>query len=126
MEQARAQAQTFRDHFVGREPVEPQPERATLASALDDDFNTPEAVALFHEWRSRGDTAWLAWGLGLFGLETLTRPPVAPDEVRALAERRQAARAARDFDEADRVREKIERTGWEVRDVADGFQLVPK
>jgi cysteinyl-tRNA synthetase len=126
MEQARAQAQTFRDYFVGRDAAEPSPEPARLAAALDDDFNTPEALALFHEWRARGETASLAWGLGLFGLESLARSPVAPDEVRALAERRQAARAARDFEAADRVRDEIERAGWEVRDVANGFQLVPK
>ena len=126
MEQARAQAQTFRDHFIGRDATEPQPERAALAAALEDDFNTPEALALFHEWRARGDTPRLAWGLGLFGLESLTQPILAPGDVRALAERRHAARAARDFDEADRVRDEIERAGWEVRDVAGGFQLVPK
>ena len=126
MEQARAQAQTFRDHFIGRDATEPQPERAALAAALEDDFNTPEALALFHEWRARGDTPRLAWGLGLFGLESLTQPILAPGDVRALAERRHAARAARDFDEADRVRDEIDRAGWEVRDVAGGFQLVPK
>ncbi|MBW3592872.1 MAG: cysteine--tRNA ligase, partial [Actinobacteria bacterium] len=63
MEQAQAQTQTFRDHFIGRDGTEPRPKRAALADALDDDFNTPEALALFHEWRSRGDTASLAWGL---------------------------------------------------------------
>ena len=34
--------------------------------------------------------------------------------------------SARDFDEADRLRAEIEAAGWEARDVADGFQLVPK
>jgi cysteinyl-tRNA synthetase len=43
-----------------------------------------------------------------------------------LAERRQQARATRDFDEADRLRAEIEAAGWEARDVAEGFQLVPK
>jgi cysteinyl-tRNA synthetase len=43
-----------------------------------------------------------------------------------LAERRSQVRAAGDFDEADRLREQIAAAGWEVRDVADGFQLVPK
>ena len=35
------------------------------------------------------------------------------------------ARAARDFDEADRLRAEIEAAGWDVRDEADGFRLVP-
>ena len=44
----------------------------------------------------------------------------------ALAEKRSEARASRDFDAADRLRSEIEEQGWEVRDVADGFELVPK
>jgi cysteinyl-tRNA synthetase len=43
-----------------------------------------------------------------------------------LAERRAEARAAREFEEADRLRREIEAAGWEVRDVANGFQLVPR
>ena len=43
-----------------------------------------------------------------------------------LAERRQRARAERDFGEADRLRAEIEAAGWEARDVAEGFQLVPR
>jgi cysteinyl-tRNA synthetase len=43
-----------------------------------------------------------------------------------LAERRQRARAESDFGEADRLRAEIEATGWEARDVADGYQLVRK
>jgi cysteinyl-tRNA synthetase len=49
---------------------------------------------------------------------------VAPPEVAALAEARQAARAAGDFAESDRLREEIVDLGWEVRDVPGGFELV--
>ena len=126
MEQARAQAQTFRDYFAGVAGPDGEPDRARLAEVLDDDFNTPEALALFHEWRSRRETASLAWGLDLFGLGALTTPPSAPDDVRVLAEQRLAARDARDFEEADRLRSAIEDAGWEVRDVEAGFQLVPR
>ena len=123
--QARAQAQTFRDYFVGLEHEPEEVERGRLAEVLEDDFNTADALALLHDWRSRGRSASLAWGLELFGLESLTRPPEAPTEIRELAERRLQARSARDFSEADRLREEIADAGWEVRDVADGFQLVP-
>jgi cysteinyl-tRNA synthetase len=37
-----------------------------------------------------------------------------------------AAREAKDFDEADRLRDEIAVAGWEVRDEAGGFRLVPK
>jgi cysteinyl-tRNA synthetase len=126
MEQARAQAETFRDHFVGLAHEADGIERDALAAALDDDFNTAEALAVLHDWRSRGSSASLAWGLGLFGLDSLTRPPTAPPEIRELAERRLRARRSGDFAEGDRLRAEIERAGWEVRDVADGFHLVPR
>jgi cysteinyl-tRNA synthetase len=37
-----------------------------------------------------------------------------------------AARAAREFETADRLRAEIEAAGWEVRDEAGGYRLVPK
>jgi cysteinyl-tRNA synthetase len=126
MAQAQAQADTFRNAFVGVEPADEEIDREALARALDDDFNTPEALALFHEWRSSGRLASLRWGLTLFGLGGLAQAASAPPNVVALAEEREAARARKDFDEADRLRNEIEAAGWEVRDVAGGFELVPK
>src|SRR5205814_8900690 len=119
----------FRNHFVGVEVGEPvTTEQARLFAILDDDFNTPEALALFHDWRARGESGTLRWGLGLFGLAALAQQAEAPEDVRELAVRRHAARAARDFAEADRLRNEIDAAGWEVRDVAEepGFQLVPR
>ena len=124
--QARAQAETFRNFFVGRDGVAGEIRREELARVLDDDFNTPEALALFHDWRTRGEAASLRWGLELFGLGTLAEAVEVPTELVVLAERREAARAGRDFDEADRLRREIEQQGWEVRDGPDGFELVPK
>src|SRR5438477_782137 len=124
--QARAQAETFRNYFVGLEHEPEEPERDELARVLDDDFNTPDALALFHDWRTRGRTTSLRWGLELFGLGSLAEPASAPADLVTLAEKRSEARASRNFDEADRLRGEIEEQGWEVRDVADGFELVPK
>jgi cysteinyl-tRNA synthetase len=95
-----------------------------LVAILDDDFNTPEALALMHEWRRRGLHAELGKALALFGFVTLRKE--APPEVVEVAERRQKARLASDFAEADRLRVEIAAAGWIVRDVAGGFQLVPR
>ena len=76
-----------------------------------------------HSWR---DHELLRRGLGVFGLASLGESEQAPAEVVELAERRREARAAGDFGEADRLRGELEAAGWEARDVADGFQLVPK
>jgi cysteinyl-tRNA synthetase len=126
LEQARTQAETFRNHFVGLDSEPEEIEREKLARVLDDDFNTSDALALFHDWRSRGRTASLRWGLELFGLGGLAEEVSAPADLVALAEERESARARKDFDAADRLRGEIEAQGWEVRDVADGFELVPK
>jgi hypothetical protein len=48
---------------------------------------------------------------------------VIPDSVHELAERRQAARDARDFARADELREEIRRAGFEVVDTPSGWTL---
>jgi cysteinyl-tRNA synthetase len=123
MQQTVARAERFRD--VLRNPHEPAPEGSweRFAAALDDDFNTPAALAVMHEWR---DHELLRRALGIFGLESLAEEEEAPAEVVELAARRQAARDSRDFDEADRLREALEAAGWEARDEPDGYRLVPR
>ena len=122
LDAAAARAEGFREVFRG--PSEPAPgamRGSRFAAALDDDFNTPAALAVMHEWR---DHELLRRALAIFGLESLAEEDEAPGEVVALAEQRIEARAARDFDEADRLRAEIEDAGWEVRDESGGFRLV--
>jgi cysteinyl-tRNA synthetase len=120
---AKARAEGFREVF--RNPSVPGGSWDDLVTALDNDFNTPEALAVMHEWR---DHDLLRRGLALFGLESLAEAKAAPAELDQLARKRAAARSGGDFDEADRLRQEIEAAGWEVRDVAgdSGYQLVPK
>jgi cysteinyl-tRNA synthetase len=120
---AAARAEGFREVF--RNASEPGGSWDELAAALDDDFNTPEALAVMHEWR---DHDLLLRALDLFGLGSLAEDEEAPSELHGLAQRRAEARAGGDFDEADRLRGEIEDAGWQVRDVAGdpGYQLVPK
>ena len=122
MTQAAARAERFRDVF--RNPHAPAPDGAweRFAAALEDDFNTPAALAVLHEWRDHG---LLRRALGIFGLESLATHAEAPPEVVELAQQRQTARISRDFDEADRLRGEIEAAGWEARDEAGGYRLVP-
>jgi cysteinyl-tRNA synthetase len=121
MEQARAQVETFRNVF--RMASEPRGDWASFAEALEDDFNTPEALAVLHGWR---DHELMGKALGIFGLASLAEDRPAPPDVIQLAELRRQARARSEFDESDALRAEIESAGWEVRDVADGYQLVPK
>ncbi len=120
---AATRAETFRDVF--RRSSEPAGPGAwdRLAATLSEDFNTPEALAIMHGWR---DHDLLRRALGIFGLASLAEAHEAPAEVVERARLRQEARGNRDFGEADRLRGEIDAAGWEVRDVSDGFQLVPK
>jgi cysteinyl-tRNA synthetase len=121
LEQAGAQLETFRNVF--RSPSAPVGDWADLEAALDDDFNTPEALAVMHGWR---DHELLRRAFGIFGVESIAEVEDAPAEVAELAARRREARDAKDFSGADRLRDEIAAAGWEVRDVAEppGYQLV--
>jgi cysteinyl-tRNA synthetase len=125
MAQAQAQWQSFRDAFRVAYAAEDAPAWAEFAAALDDDFNTPEALALMHRWRSAGQLELLERGLAVFGLEPRTIEE-APPEVRVLAEQRRVARNQGEFVRADELRDDIAARGWEVQDVADGFRLIPR
>jgi cysteinyl-tRNA synthetase len=119
MAQAAAQAEGFRNVFRGAS--EPSGDWEAFVAALEDDFNTPEALALLHGWR---DHELLRRALAVFGLESLAESDEAPAEVVELAERRLEARERRDFEASDRLRGEIEAAGWEVRDEPDGYSLV--
>jgi cysteinyl-tRNA synthetase len=114
--------------------------RVAFFDALADDFNTPRALATVFEWvreanrraetgEQVGDTD-LREMLGVLALEHVLDAdahaggPDAP--ALELLERRQAARAAKQFAEADRLRDELAALGWEVRDSADGATLVPR
>jgi cysteinyl-tRNA synthetase len=125
MEEATGVARDFRTAFRVAES-RAAPGWDAFAEALDDDFNTPAALALLHEWRACGQVDLLQRGLGVFGLAVEERVERAPEEIHSLAKERSEARDRRDFGRADELRSKIEERGWEVQDVADGFRLVPK
>jgi cysteinyl-tRNA synthetase len=118
-------------------PHDPAASRAeSFRDALADDFNTPRAMAEVFELvaeANRGDapgaSGALAGMLELVGLSTLAQPDQgaeADEEAEKLLEERQAARADKDFERADEIRDRLAGLGWEVRDSADGAKLVPK
>jgi cysteinyl-tRNA synthetase len=123
LQQASATADTLREVFRNPSQSSPAGEWDRFVAALEDDFNTADALSIMHSWR---DHELLRRALDVFGLASLAESEEAPADVRGLAERRQEARANGDFAEGDRLRSEIDAAGWVVRDVAGGFQLVPK
>ena len=63
--------------------------------------------------------------LAVLGLESLMERAEAPPAATALADQREAARRAKDWAEADRLRDELRAMGWEVRDGPAGPELVP-
>jgi cysteinyl-tRNA synthetase len=123
LQQAAAQAEGFRNVFRG--PSEGSGDWEAFAATLDDDFNTPEALAVMHRWR---DHELLRRALEVFGLESLAETHTAPAALEELARARVEARSQQDFETSDRLRDEIAEAGWEVRDVdaEPGYQLVPR
>ncbi len=52
------------------------------------------------------------------------RRPARDPEAEKLLEEREEARAAKDFERADEIRDELAELGWEVRDAAGGARLV--
>jgi len=118
----------------GESPDELAPLRDAFFEALADDFNTARALAALYDWireanRREGEVggSHLREMLDVLGLASLLDAEAEgpPAEATALAERREAARAARDWAEADRLRDELREIGWEVRDGPQGPELVP-
>lgn len=113
---------------------------AEFLEALEDDLNTPRAMAALFDIARRANkaedeaerrrlAAVLVASGGVMGL--LQQDPedwfaAGADElpdaeaIEALLERRQAARKARDFAEADRIRDELEAQGIVIEDGPDG------
>jgi cysteinyl-tRNA synthetase len=111
------------------------PLRERFFAALADDFNTAEALGAVWEWvresNRRGGVgdADLREMLGVLGLDNLLEAAGGDgepdDDARELLQRREQARAARDWAEADRLRDELSARGWQVRDSPAGPELVP-
>ena len=106
-------------------------------AAMDDDLNTPDALAAIFEFvkeiNTRADAAdkpslqaaadtfdELA---GVLGLLYNRKTAQAPEEVQALVAERAAAKKAKDWARADALRARISALGWTVTDTAQGPQL---
>ncbi len=106
--------------------------------SMDDDLNTPDALASIFELVRASNTAATVKGVsrqilaeaearireltGVLGLEFET-PEAIPAEITALVEARTAAKKARNYQEADRIRDEINSHGFSVDDTPQGPKI---
>ena len=101
-----------------------------VLDALMDDLNTPKAIAELHKLHSAGDWAALRAALQFLGFSgeraRIERVKTAgagravrPAEIDALIAARNAARAAKNFKEADRIRDELQAMGVTLKDAKD-------
>ena len=112
---------------------------AEFVRAMDDDLDTPAAVAQLFGLVTEGNTALDAGDTAraaaaaaavteicrAVGLELDAGGSDVPEEVLALAQQRDRARADRDFATADAIRDALVADGWVVEDTAAGTQVRP-
>jgi len=105
---------------------------APIFAALHDDLNTPGALGALFTIVNRGpagvdikafDRVLLALGLKLDAIEA----PKAevPGAIAALADKRWAAKQAKDWAGADALRKELTAAGWSMLDGKDGYKLEP-
>lgn len=113
--------------------------RADFVEALEDDLNTADALTAVFElvrelniMAANADTSkeQLEAGASVFaeltevlGLLYERKEEAVPDEILALVEQRAAARKAKDFAGADRLRDQITALGWSVRETRQGVEI---
>ncbi|MBM3667647.1 MAG: cysteine--tRNA ligase [Actinobacteria bacterium] len=148
LEDARSRVEGIRNYVISRASSAPRPgaldapggdpdpflaeKRAAFLDALADDFNTPRAFAALAEIVAEGNRRELPGARGaleellpLLGLDSLLAAEEAADpEAEALLAERERARASKDFERADEIRDGLAELGWEVRDEAGGARLV--
>jgi cysteinyl-tRNA synthetase len=103
-----------------------------VLDALSDDLNTPKAIAEMHKLHSAGKWPELRSALAFLGfsgdrakiervrrLDAEVAPVADSGRVAVLVEARSAARKAKDFKEADRIRDELAAMGIELKDAKD-------
>ena len=93
-----------------------------ITAVLNDDLDTPKALALLH---GANDFAlWTAFESVLaLDLEKTTQ---IPEAVEQKAKERETARTAGDFKKADELRLEIEKDGYTIEDTVEGTKISQK
>jgi cysteinyl-tRNA synthetase len=107
------------EHWYGAAAPEGGAVPAAFLDALEDDLNTPKAIAELHQ----ADPAGMAAALHLMGfsidpaqIALKLSEGVSPAEIEAQIAARTAARKAKNFKESDRIRDELLAKGITLKD----------
>lgn len=102
--------------------------------AVEDDLNTPEALAALWETArddklskrdKRATLLEMDKVLGL-RLDLGEKTVEIPEEIQELARKREEARNTKDWRRADELRAKVREAGFEIKDGDKGFEIIPQ
>jgi cysteinyl-tRNA synthetase len=121
---------------IPQQPTTPPAEYEEVIDSFRDDLNTPNALGKLFSFiptlpkreHAAVHLAALNRVLTVFGfdLDQLEDDTIEiPAEITALAEKRWAAKAAKDFKAADTLRAELAAAGWSMLDRKDGYSLEP-
>lgn len=107
--------------------------KAKFLAAVNDDLNMPRAMAAVQEVLKAdiSDADKTATVLDFdrvlgFDLHQVDMPEAIPDDILKKAEARQEARKAKNWEEADRLRDEIYKMGFEIQDTKDGVKILKR
>ena len=108
---------------------------SSLFDALEDDLNSPKALAVLEDLATPEGAAQLKAGARFMGLLSTSADlwfrgdakdaELSADEIEQKLAERQAARAAKDFARADQIRQELEEAGIALEDGTDGTSWRP-
>ena len=110
--------------------------RERFEEAMDDDLNTPVALSVLYELiteTNKLNPSNKKEILGLwkrmnkvFGLNISKEEAEIPEEIKKLANDRDEAKKIKDFQQSDKLRDLIDKKGYLVEDMKDGFKIKKK
>ena len=126
------------DNAGNADKLDPEPYRKLFIEAMDDDFNTPQALAaLFDLARAINQEAdsganiteakkvLLELAQDVLGLKLASLSYDENPEIQKLIQERQTFRKEKNWKEADAVREKLAELGVAVEDTPTGVKITP-